>query len=337
MAPTPRVTVLMTLYNKGPFVEEAIASVLAQTYGDFELLVVDDASTDGGLEKVKAIPDPRIRILETTVNGGRAAAANRGYEAALGEYIAPMDADDIMVPERLAKQVAFMDQRPEVAAVGAWARAFGVSDQLMHFPDGDAACRGRMLFGMPVLYGASMFRTGLLRTYEIRSPDHWRNPAEDRFFMVQLGRHGQYANLQEVLLHYRQGEQNQRHGRDRVQDMHQLYTALFQLFSIPASEREITLQTFLHDDLGGPPPNAAQVWALAGWLHRLRAMNRKQQVFPVAEFEAELERRWLGLFHRLAPQHAWAALLHMGLTGLGRERFGYWAKVTKDRWFGRGQ
>lgn len=332
MSGHPRVTVLMTLYNKGPYVEEAVQSVLAQTFRDFELLVVDDASTDDGPERVKVVQDPRIRILESKVNGGRAAAANRGYAAAKGDYIAPLDADDVMLPERIAKQVDFLDAHPEVCAVGSWAQGMGASEHLITFPPDDASCRGRMLFGMPVLYGASMFRNALLKAKGIRSPDHWRHPAEDRFFMVQLGRNGEFANLQEVLLHYRIGEQNQRHGRDRVQDMQRLYEALFPLFGFKANSRAHHLQTYLHDDLGGGVPTTAEVFALARWLHDLKAQNRKRKVFPAPQFEAELERRWLNLFHRIVPDRAWAALVHMIFTGQLVKRSGYWMKVTKDRW-----
>lgn len=334
MPAAPRVTVLMTLYNKGPYVEEAIQSVLAQTYTDFELLVVDDASTDGGLEKVKAIKDHRIRILETTVNGGRASAANRGYDAALGAYIAPLDADDIMLPERLAKQVAYMDGHADVGALGTWAMAFGTADNVITFPEEDKRTRGLMLFGMPVLYGACMLRRSVLESHAIRSPAGWRYPGEDRLFILQVGRHAQFANLQEVLLHYRTGEQNQRHGRNAVDDMHHLYREVFHQLGFTVSAREIELQTLLHD-LGGAPPTAVQVRALYRWLKKFKAMNRRLGLLPMAELEAEIAKRWEGLFHRIVPCDAWAALNHLVLTGMVRERFGYWAKVTKDRWLGR--
>ena len=333
MSTAPRITVLMTLYNKGPYVEEAVRSVLAQTFTDFELLVVDDASTDGGLKRVKAIHDPRIRILESAVNSGRADAANRGYEAARGTYIAVLDADDLMLPERLAKQAAFLDAHPEVGAVGAWAKAFGATDTLITFPASDSGARGQMLFGMPVLYGASMLRGSLLREDGIRSPKGWLFPGEDRLFMLELGRHCQFANLQEVLLRYRTGEQNQRHGRDGVSDMHHLYRAVFRQLGFEVTEEQIRLQTFLHD-LGGPPPTVAQVLALGRWVRELKARNRKAGVLPVAAFEAQLTKRWESVFHRVVTQDAWAALLHMVLTGKVRERMGYWGTHTKRRWLG---
>ena len=135
-----------TLYNKGEFVVEAIDSILKGTYGDFEILIMDDASTDDGPAKVKAINDPRIRLVTAEKNGGRAAAANRGYEAARGEYIAILDADDTAHPERLAQQVAFMDAIPEIGVCGTAARYFGARVGIDRWPATDRECRAKLLF-----------------------------------------------------------------------------------------------------------------------------------------------------------------------------------------------
>ena len=327
-----KVTVLTTLYNKAPYVEEAVRSILGNTFTDFEFLVVDDASTDGGLEKVKVIGDPRIRILESEVNTGRAAAANRGFDTARGEYIAVLDADDIATPDRLAKQVAFLDGHPEVGAVGSWIQGFGASDALITMPANDRSARAQTLFGMPVIYGAGMFRRSVLEAHGLRCDPHWLHPSMDRLFLLALGRHAQYANLQEVLIHYRLGEQNMRHGRNAVEDMHYLYRAVFDLFGIPATDKQIALQTFLHADLGGPPPSARQVHQLAAWMKELLAANQRLGIFPMPEFEAQLEKRWKGLFHRIVLEDAWSALHHMWLTGDLSVRAGYWGKATLQRW-----
>ena len=123
--PQVKVTVLMTLYNKAPFVAEAARSVLEGSFTDLELLVVDDASTDGGPEVVLALNDPRVRLVRNERNSGRAASANRGYDEARGEYVAVLDADDVQHPDRLLLQVAFMDAHPEVGICGTGARYFG--------------------------------------------------------------------------------------------------------------------------------------------------------------------------------------------------------------------
>lgn len=326
-----RVTVLMTLYNKGPYVEEAVRSVLAQTFTDFELLVVDDASTDDGPDKVKAIPDQRIKLVQSDRNQGRPAAANRGYDVAKGDYVAVLDADDLMHPERLEKQVAYMDAHPEVGALGSWTQFIGGSSYVLPMPENDPAIRGLMLFAMPVLYPASMLRRSTLEEHHLRCDEQWLHPGMDRLFMLSIGRHTRYANLQEVLSYYRTGDHNMRHGRDAVADMIILYRELFSRFGIPGDEREMALQTFLHDNLNGPPPNALEVWQLGNWVRKLIRWNRGTRAFPIPEFEAELNRRWDNLFHRVVQHNAPAALVHMGMTGQLVKRAGYWAKVAKDR------
>ncbi len=331
-----KVTVLTTLYNKAPYVEETVRSILANTFTDFEYLIVDDASTDGGLESVKAMGDPRIRILESQVNTGRAATANRGFDAAQGEYIAVLDGDDIATPDRLAKQVAYLDAHPEVGAVGSWLQSFGGSDVFIPMPADDRGARAAMLFGMPVMYGAAMLRRSVLEKHGLRCDPQWLHPGMDRLFLLAIGQHAQYANLQEVLTRYRIGEQNMRHGRNLVEDMHYLYRAVFDRFGIPVTKEQIVVQTFLHADLGGPPPSAPQVRQLAAWIKKLKRENKRLSLFPVAEFEAQLEKRWNGLFHGIVLQDAWSALNHMWLTGELRGRAGYWGKVTAQRLFGRG-
>lgn len=116
---SPRVTVLMTVYNDERHVAQAIDSVLAQTHRDFELLIVDDGSTDGTAAILAryAAADPRIRVL-TQPNSGTTAAANAGLEQARGLYVARLDSDDLSHPDRLAIEVAFLDAHPEVALVG---------------------------------------------------------------------------------------------------------------------------------------------------------------------------------------------------------------------------
>lgn len=114
----PRVTVLLAVHNGGTYLHEAVESVLAQTLRDFELLIVDDASTDGAVE---ALPDDaRIRVLRNERNIGQIPSLNRGLREARGEYVARLDHDDICLPRRLELQARTLDRLDEVALVGAW-------------------------------------------------------------------------------------------------------------------------------------------------------------------------------------------------------------------------
>ena len=330
-----KVTVLITLYNKGPYVKEAVQSVLSGTFHDLELLVVDDASTDDGLSVVKNIIDPRIRILESPVNTGRAAAANRGYDHARGEYVAVLDADDIMHPERLAKQVAFMDAHPEVGISGTAYQVLGQERRIGKWPATDAECRAKLLFGDPVLYGSSILRRSVMERHALRCDPTWRHPGMDYLFTLQFAQHTQYANLSEALLYYRMGANNMRHGRDPIEDKGRIIKAVFRIFDLAMTERKLELQLALHD-LFRKPFNARRVRELRSWVDRLGQMDLERQLFPHALFHAELERRWRRLFHRFADHDLCAALAHQRLSGSwSMDRSAYMAKVTLDRWTGR--
>ncbi|MBX3231500.1 MAG: glycosyltransferase family 2 protein [Labilithrix sp.] len=114
-----KVSVVVPLYNKAPYVQRTLASIAAQTYGDYEVIVVDDGSTDGGAEIVAALEMPRVRLV-VQGNEGPGAARNRGLAEARGEYIAFLDADDEWLPEFLARSVALLDAAAsDVAAVSS--------------------------------------------------------------------------------------------------------------------------------------------------------------------------------------------------------------------------
>lgn len=116
----PKVTVLMAVHNGEDYLQDAIQSILSQTFRDFEFLIVDDGSTDRSREIVQSFRDGRIRLVETGRNIGLPAALNAGLREARGEYIARQDADDRSLPGRLEAQVALLDASPDIHAVGAW-------------------------------------------------------------------------------------------------------------------------------------------------------------------------------------------------------------------------
>jgi len=117
------ISVLMPTYNAGKFVAEAIQSVQQQSFEDWELVIVDDGSTDDTCEIVRSFADTRIRLL---CNGHDfIGSLNMGLKAAMGKYIARMDADDVMHPDRLKIQYAIMEEEPEITVCGSWIRIFG--------------------------------------------------------------------------------------------------------------------------------------------------------------------------------------------------------------------
>jgi len=119
MRQTPKVTVFIPVFNREDYICTAINSVLAQQYTDFEILVVDDGSSDRTVERIAAYTDPRVRVECNPANLGIPATRNRGLELARGEYIALLDSDDYAYPDRLHRQVDFLDRHPDIVQVGS--------------------------------------------------------------------------------------------------------------------------------------------------------------------------------------------------------------------------
>ena len=158
----------MPVYNAEKFLAEAIESILAQTFSDFELIIVDDGSTDGsaGIIRAYAEHDSRIRVVKLDMNEGVASARNRGIALSSGKYIAAMDSDDISLPERLQRQVEFLESHPDIGAVGVGTRMVDVDlTSLLDYrlPKGHALIVFEMLVGgTGIVRASSMVRREIL-------------------------------------------------------------------------------------------------------------------------------------------------------------------------------
>ena len=195
-----RVTVLMPTYNVAPWVEEAIRSVLKQTYHDFELLVVDDASTDDTLDRVRAIDDPRIRIAAFPDNVGLAENLNRGLDLIDTELVARMDGDDIVEPDWLETGINVLDTHPEVGICSFGFQFFGAKTSLVRFPEHHEDSKAQMLFGCTVI--VPVFRKSVFTDNHL----HYSTeafPAEDYMMWANAYRVTQIYNVQRTLFHYR--------------------------------------------------------------------------------------------------------------------------------------
>lgn len=129
----PKITVLMPVYNGEKHISEAVESVLTQNFNDYELLVINDASTDNTLKLIKKFEDPRIKIVNNTENIGLTKSLNKGLKFAIGEYIARLDADDISFRQRLSKQYCFLKNNPETGLVSGQAEIIDDTGKFIRF------------------------------------------------------------------------------------------------------------------------------------------------------------------------------------------------------------
>ena len=200
MSNIPKVSVLMPVYNASSFLKESIDSILSQSFTDFEFLIINDGSTDPSANIIDSYTDYRIKHIKFPVNGGITKALNIGLDIAQGEYIARMDADDLALPQRLEKQVMFMDQNPDVGVSGTWVEYFGKRKGVMMAPQNHKEILWTLLFGSPFFHPSVIMRTKLIR--EIKYPSDFPH-AEDYGLWMELVTRTRFANIPEPLLKYR--------------------------------------------------------------------------------------------------------------------------------------
>ena len=208
----PLVSVVMPVYNGEKFVAEARESILAQTFADFEFLIVDDGSQDNSAEIIRAYQerDDRIRFFQHERNLGVASARNSGIALASGEYIAAMDCDDISLPERLQKQVDYMQTHPEIGLVGNSVlivdrdmKTLSVRDLPLHH---SLIVLNLFFRGASLIHGSVMTRRDVMTS--VGAYNSASRAVDDTDLYVRLGERTRFANLPERLFLYRRHEQN---------------------------------------------------------------------------------------------------------------------------------
>ncbi len=202
----PVVSVVLPVYNCPRLVGQAVESILAQTYTDFELIVIDDGSNDETPDVMLRYTDPRIRLI-SQANRGLAGTLNRGIDLARGRYIARQDQDDVSFPERLAMQVAFLEAHPSCALLGTWAEIWRDdtrTDRAHRHPSDNATLQFELLLDNPFVHSSVMIRKAALERVGAYSTDQGRQPPEDYELWSRIARQFEVANLPEVLHAYRE-------------------------------------------------------------------------------------------------------------------------------------
>ncbi|MFC0472494.1 glycosyltransferase family 2 protein [Halalkalibacter kiskunsagensis] len=200
----PKISVILPVFNRVNYVSEAIESILNQTYTDFELILLDDGSTDGStdiLYKYKKM-DNRIKVIRFPKNRGLVFVLNYGISIASGEYIARMDSDDISLPDRFSKQVSYLENHPEVGLCGAGiGKVAGTTDK-WYLPFESEEIKCRLLFHCSFIHPSVMIRKKVLDDYNLRyNPEAIH--AEDYELWRELVKVTKCINLNEVLVLYR--------------------------------------------------------------------------------------------------------------------------------------
>jgi len=260
----PRVSVILPCYNGEAYLREAVQSILDQTYPDFELIVVDDGSTDGSpaILRDMALDDTRLRII-TRPNGGIVTALNTAIDEARGQYVARMDADDVSFPERLAFQVSYLDRHPEVVLVGGHA----VGDRhptasSTRTTGGRHAATDLSVF--PPRVAVSMHPLIMIRAAALRAMGGYRcdyRHAEDYDLFIRAAAFGRLDNPPVDMLFYRRHEGAVSIGNVEEQERSAVRA---ELDAIARSGRMI------------PPPGIVEAYTRLRIFRRYRAISRER-------------------------------------------------------------
>ncbi|MBB4123452.1 glycosyltransferase family 2 protein [Martelella radicis] len=200
----PKVSVVMPVYNGEAFLFDSISSMLCQTYADFELVIIDDASHDGSGEMVSRFSDRRIVYRRLAENGGSAIATNEGHRLAGGTYIAHMDQDDVAPPDRLQKQAEFLERHRTVTVLGGMMSLFGQGAGEARVPLRDGEIKAGLLAGIGHVYNPTvMFRRGFSQRHGLHFRPALKQAADWGYFAEVLLCGGRFANIDAVLLRHR--------------------------------------------------------------------------------------------------------------------------------------
>ena len=311
----PEVTIILPVYNGERYLREAINSVLAQTYRDFELWVCNDGSTDGTTAIVDSYTDPRVRRVDNPHNMGLVTTLNRAFAMAATPYIARMDDDDLWEPTKLEQQMALLAARPDVGICGTSIHKFGDIDTVMLFPEESDALKVGLLFYCMMSHPSVVYRRSmLLKTGLTYRQDFF--PAEDYKMWVDALQVTNIYNIQQPLVHYRQHatqlcrEKKEEQGRlERL--LHEEQLRLF--YPNPTDEelafhldRFVTLQ----------PADDTEVLRFRRWVDTLCRSNDRSRYADPTVMRHELH-RYLQNAIRTYYTSTWRGPLH---------------HLTSDRW-----
>ena len=207
----PKISVLMPAFNSEKYIKEAIESILSQTFHDFELIIINDGSTDSTEKIILSYKDTRINYLKNETNLGLISTLNKGINICQGEYIARMDADDISHTDRFNRQVHFLDENPDIGLCGTWIYLFRnknieIKEEIKNTTNQDEIVEDMLLYNQ-IGHPTVMFRKSILENGRFNYNSSYKH-AEDYKLWTDIIQVTKIANLPEFLLYYRIHNEN---------------------------------------------------------------------------------------------------------------------------------
>lgn len=289
----PKITVLMPVYNGEKYLQEAINSILSQTFSNFEFLIIDDGSTDHSYKIINAYKDKRIRVIQNKFNIGLEKTLNRGILLAKGEYIARMDCDDISLPTRLQKQIDYMDANPHVTVCGTHAEIFGSKANIWTPPVSHHQIKCCLLFNSALIHPSVIMRKKeIINNHLMYDESQKFERAEDYELWVRISKNHKLANIGEILLRHR----IQASSVGRVYTQEQVYSAeqirKMQLEKLNLYISKKSLKQHSQISQGKHTVDPTYLNDTQNWLTKIAHANSIKFIYNEQELNTELASHW---------------------------------------------
>ncbi|QED37761.1 glycosyltransferase [Antarcticibacterium arcticum] len=282
----PLISVILPVYNREKYIEDAINSILDQSLDNFELIIIDDGSVDGTVSKIRTYTDNRIKFFQNQKNRGVAFSRNIGIKKARGTFIALMDSDDISKSQRFAKQVNIFNNNPDISICGSWMEAF-FSGKLIKQPELDNQIKAQLFFNCSINNNSVMYRRKALQNlFFDKNFEH----GEDYEFWIRASWKRKFYNIQESLVRYRyhDGQLTQIFKNEQEKIGVNLRLALFKKINYSQEKYPDEILTKFLEFRNYFTLGEMQLFLT--WLDHLRMKNLESAIYPAEEFSKVIDR-----------------------------------------------
>ena len=314
----PVISVILAVFNSERFIEESIQSVLTQSYSDFELIIINDASTDGTPEIINQIRDSRIILVTNEKNHGLAKNFNKGLDLAKGNFIARMDADDICHRDRFKKQISFFNKNPGVDVCGTWIQFFGHQNRVLRNPLKHEDIKADLFFINNIIHPSVMFRREKFLENNLRYDENLVILEDYNLWIKAIECKLIFANIPKVLLKYRLLGDNfslvREGNKKKIDDEHfKIYERFYSVLNLDYNPLDLKI----HRELGlrnTDRVDKVQLYFCLTFLKKVVIANRSSHFICLRSFRTVIISCFSLLMQkssiRLYPQ-IFSALLHL--------------------------
>ncbi len=291
---TPELSIIMPVYNAAKYLAEAVESLLVQSFSDFELIIIDDASTDGSSEIAEMYDDGRIKLFHNEKNSGIVFSRNRGLSEATGDFIAPFDADDVALPGKFAKQIRFLKRNPGYGMVGSWVKFINGNGETMKgkwkLPAKPEKIPAIMLFRNYFVQSTVVIRR------EALPPEGYRkgyDVVEDYKMWIEIAAKHKVWNLPEYLVNYRVHDQSATNSDSRrlTEQDRLIYRDLFNALDIELTPQNFDTHMIIKQN--DPILQTEILKRIEEHLKMLLLQNRKTKIYDERMLKKVIFNRWM--------------------------------------------